>query len=100
MYINYYLLVSLLLSLVCITKIKCDVTNIEKIKSVDPFKTFDELNEVLAELKDKSEFLGNLFENIANSILEGSNLTFFMFIITISLIPLFRWVLVVIAFKK
>lgn len=93
-YLYYYPLISLILTIICYLK------TISANIYVDPFETLKRINDYLEELKETNRSLAEFLERIVNSALEGNKLVVIMFIYSMFLIPVFRWILIVSVFKE
>lgn len=88
-YLHYYPLVSLILTIVYYFKVQS--SSIHK----DPIESLRQLNESIEAIKKVNKSVGEFFERIINSILEGNKLIGFIFIYTMFLVPIMRWLLII-----
>ena len=86
-YLLYYPLISLFMCLIYIIKAKnMDI-------KLDPIEALKKIDNMLNELKEKYERLGELLIRIVNSALEGNRIALYILIYTLFLIPILRWIL-------
>ena len=60
---------------------------------LDPIEALKKIDNMLNELKEKYERLGELLIRIVNSALEGNRIALYILIYTLFLIPILRWIL-------
>ena len=89
-YFSYYPLISLFLTTICFIKIK-----LLSSPNIDIFEALDGLNEAIEELKEEYGKIGVFIERVIDSLLEGNMVTMLIFLYTIFLIPILRWILAV-----
>jgi|GEM_PF-2776232 len=85
-YFSYYPLISLVLTTICFIKTP---------PNVDVFEVLNGLNEAIEELKEEYGRIGVFVERVIDSLLKGNMVTMLIFLYTIFLIPILRWILAV-----
>lgn len=94
MYLYYYPLVSLMLTIIYYLKVQS--LSIHK----DPIESLRELNESIEAIKRINKSVGEFLERIINSALEGDKLVAFIFVYTMFLVPIMRWLLIISVLKE